>query len=427
MNISDAFYQTMRYQMREVAECARQAAASLSRARPDAKNYFLKKLASLLMSCKNDILAENLKDVEAAKTSGMDAPRLDRLTLTPAIIEEMCAGCMHIAALPDPVGATETQWQRPNGILVGKMRIPLGVIAMIYEARPNVTIDAAALCIKAGNAVILRGGKEAVNSNIILAGLLQKALHAAELPIYAAQLVTIPNHEAVTALCKMDELIDVIIPRGGENLIKAVCEAATVPVLKHYMGVCHCYVDKEANMEEACAIIDNSKLQRPGVCNALECLLVHKDIAGDFLPLLSQKLMSKKIEFRACPQSLPLLSPKALPISPGDLGCEFHAPVLAVVVVDSMDAAINHIAKYSSNHTDVICTENYNNAMRFLREVDSSMVGVNVSTRFNDGGQLGLGAEIGISTSKLHAYGPMGVKELTTTKFVVLGNGQIRR
>ena len=314
----------------------------------------------------------------------------------------------------------------PNGLLVGKMRVPLGVIAMIYEARPNVTIDAAILCLKAGNAVILRGGSEAIQSNTALAQILQEALTKAGLPPDAAQLVTSTDHAAVTALCKLDRYIDVMIPRGGENLVRAVTEAATMPVLKHFKGVCHVFVDASADLDAAEEIVFNGKVQRPGVCNALECLLVHKDVAAAFLPRIARRLGGAGVEFRACAQSLPLLGPTAVPQREEDLGQEFHALVLAVRVVDSLDAALDHIARYGSQHTEVICTNDHAHAMRFVREADASMVGVNASTRFNDGGQLGLGAEIGISTSKLHAYGPMGVQELTTTKFMVLGQGQVR-
>ena len=414
-------------EMERLAARARDAARAMSRTTAEAKTRALTGLADLLAAREEDVLAANRKDLDAARAAGLDAPRLDRLTLTPAVMAEMRAACLHVARLPDPVGATESQWQRPNGLLVGRMRVPLGVIAMIYEARPNVTIDAAILCIKAGNAVILRGGSEALHSNTALAGLLQEALADAGLPPQAAQLVGITDHEAVTALCKLDQYIDVIIPRGGEGLVRAVTEAATMPVLKHFKGVCHAFIDADADLDQALDIVFNAKVQRPGVCNALECLLVHRDAAARFLPLAAAKLGEAGVEFRACPASLPLLGPNAVPQRPEDLGQEFHALVLAVRVVDDLDAALDHIARYGSNHTEIICTRDYGRAMRFLREADASMVAVNASSRFNDGGQLGLGAEIGISTSKLHAYGPMGVQELTTTKFVVLGQGQVRQ
>ena len=410
---------------------AKNAARAMTRATPDSKNRALLGLADLLREREPDILAANARDVEAARSAGQDSARLDRLTLTPAIMEEMRAACAHVANLPDPVGATESQWQRPNGLLVGKMRIPLGVIAMIYEARPNVTIDAAILCIKAGNAVILRGGSEALHSNTALAQALQDAMVQAGLPAEAAQLVAVPGHEAVNALCKLDQYIDVIIPRGGEGLVRAVTEAATMPVLKHFKGVCHAYIEPDADLEKALDIVFNGKVQRPGVCNALECLLVHRDVAREFLPKVAEKLGAAGVEFRADATALPLMGKapagSVVPQKPEDLGQEFHNLILAVRVVKDMDEALDHIARYGSNHTEIICTNDHAKAMRFLREADASMVAVNASSRFNDGGQLGLGAEIGISTSKLHAYGAMGVEELTTTKFVVLGQGQVRQ
>lgn len=410
---------------------AKNAARAMTRATPESKNRALLGLTELLRQREADILAANARDVEAARAAGQDSARLDRLTLTPAIMEEMRAACAHVANLPDPVGATESQWQRPNGLLVGKMRIPLGVIAIIYEARPNVTIDAAILCIKAGNAVILRGGSEALHSNTALAQALQDAMAQAGLPAEAAQLVTVPGHEAVNALCKLDQYIDVIIPRGGEGLVRAVTEAATMPVLKHFKGVCHAYIEPDADLEKALDIVFNGKVQRPGVCNALECLLVHKDVAARFLPIVAEKLGAAGVEFRADATALPLMDKApagcVVPQKPEDLGQEFHNLTLAVRVVADMDEALDHIARYGSNHTEIICTNDYAKAMRFLREADASMVAVNASSRFNDGGQLGLGAEIGISTSKLHAYGAMGVEELTTTKFVVLGQGQVRQ
>ncbi len=412
--------------LRDTGIRAKMAARQLTRASAATKVEVLHNLATLLDERRADILKANAKDRESAVAQNMDSARLDRLTMTPAIIDDMIAACHQVADLPDPVGAMIKQWQQPNGILVGRMRVPLGVIAMIYEARPNVTIDAAILCIKAGNAVILRGGSEAFHSNAALAELLHKALRSARLPQEVAQLLPMTEREAVSILCKLHEYIDVMIPRGGESLVRTVSEAATMPVLKHFMGVCHAYVDDTVDLTAACNIILNAKAQRPGVCNALECLLVHKDVADTFLPMIVRALAPAKVELRACPRSLSLLGEHAVPQQASDLGQEFHALVLAVCVVDTMDDALNHIARYGSNHTEIICSNNYTNTMRFMREVDASMIGVNVSTRFNDGGQLGLGAEIGISTTKLHSYGPMGVEELTTTKFVVLGNGQVR-
>ena len=414
-------------QMEQMGQRAKKAARVLSAAAPAAKTQALRALAALLIERQPDILKANALDVDAAKDANMDAPRLDRLTLTPRIMADMANACLHVAEMADEVGVIEQQWQRPNGLMIGKMRIPLGVIAMIFESRPNVTIDAAILCLKAGDAVILRGGSEAIHSNLALAGLLHEALRSAGLPEDAAQVVETTDRAAVAALCKLDKYVDVMIPRGGESLVRAVCEAATMPVLKHYMGVCHLYIDEGADLGMALRLAHNGKVQRPGVCNALECLLVHEKEAAAFLPMLAGKLGADGVEFRADARSLPLLSgAKAVPARPGDFGQEFHDLILAVRVVDSLDDALDHIASYGSNHTEVICTNNHANATRFLREADASLTAVNASTRFNDGGQLGLGAEIGICTSKLHSYGAMGVRELTTTKFVALGTGQIR-
>ena len=412
--------------MRETAEKARAASRVLAVAEPSRKNDFLDRLARSLLDRKAELFEANEIDLARAREGGLDAPRLDRLTLTDKIVAEMSRACREVADMPDPIGALEGQWRMPNGMLVGKARVPLGVVAMIYEARPNVTIDASILCAKAGDAVILRGGSEALNSNLALISLLRSALREAGLPEDAAQLVAVPSRETVAALCRLDGLVDLVIPRGGEGLARAVKEAATVPVLMHYKGVCHAYIDRDADFKKALDIVENGKTQRPGVCNALECLLVNAEIAGRFLPLLAGRLKGSGVVFKADPEALPLLGERARPLEPGDLGREFHDLILAVKVVPDLDAALAHIDRYGSRHTDVVCTENYAVAMRFVREADASMVGVNVSTRFNDGGQLGLGAEIGISTSKLHAYGPMGVRELTTTKFVVLGDGQIR-
>ena len=417
---------TLAHEMSRIGARAKEASRQMAKASPGAKALFLHRLAALLEQEQESLLAANARDLDAADARGIDAPRRDRLRLTPAVIAEMARACRHVADLDDPVGATEAQWQRPNGLLVGRMRVPLGVVAMIYEARPNVTIDAAILCLKAGNAVILRGGSEALQSNMALAALLSRALDEAQLPADAAQLVTSTDHGAVTELCRLDQFIDVMIPRGGESLVRAVQEAATMPVLKHYKGVCHAFVEESADLDQALDIIFNAKVQRPGVCNALECLLVQASVAGDFLPRVAERLGAAGVRFQACPRALPLLGAAARPATDEDWGMEYHALILAVRVVDDMDAALDHIARYGSNHTEIICTRSHPLAMRFLREADASMVAVNASTRFNDGGQLGLGAEICISTSKLHAYGPMGVRELTSTKFVVMGQGQVR-
>ncbi len=413
-------------QMRDMAEKAKQAGREMTGVGGEDKAKALLRLAELLEAEPPDVRAANAKDLENAEKAGMDAPRMDRLRLTPAVMAAMAKACREVAAMSDPVGEIESMLQRPNGLMVGRMRIPMGVICMIYESRPNVTIDAAILCLKAGNAVILKGGSEAIHSNTALAAVLRQALSETGLPADAVQLVESTDRASVAALCKLDEFIDVIIPRGGEGLIRAVADMATMPVLKHYKGVCHAYVDAEADTDEALDIVHNAKVQRPGVCNALECLLVHKDTAEAFLPGVAEKLGADGVSFRACGRSLPLLGDAARPAADEDWGCEFHDLILAVKIVDDMREALDHIAAHSSNHTDIILTTNYGRAMEFTRLCDASMVGVNCSSRFNDGGELGLGAEIGISTSKLHAYGPMGVTELTSSKFVVFGKGQIR-
>lgn len=410
--------------MRRLAQAAKAAGREMSQASGLVKNRALAILAELLVTRQEAVLAANARDLEAAQAAGMDAPRQDRLTLTPRTIADMAQACRQVAAQDDPVGAIESMWQRPSGIMVGRMRIPLGVICMIYESRPNVTIDAAILCLKAGNAIILRGGSEAFHSNAALAGLLAEALAGAGLPAAAAQVVPTTDRAAVSALLRMDDLVDVVIPRGGEGLIRAVVEQATMPVLKHFKGVCHCYVDATVDQTQALDIVFNGKCQRPGVCNALEALLVHQDVAAGFLPRVAARL--ENVEFRACPRSLPLLGGRAVAAQESDWGYEFHDLIMAVKTVASMDEALEHIAAYGSGHTEVICTTDHGRAMSFLRAADASMVAVNASSRFNDGGELGLGAEIGISTSKLHAYGPMGVRELTASKFVVLGAGQVR-
>ncbi|WP_243364117.1 glutamate-5-semialdehyde dehydrogenase [Fundidesulfovibrio terrae] len=413
-------------QMAALARQAKDASRLMAKAPGAAKDKALAILAGLLESRADFIAEANAKDIAQAQSAGMDSAKLDRLRLTPKVLASMAKACLDVAAMDDPVGAIETMWQRPNGLMVGKMRIPLGVVCMIYESRPNVTVDSAILCLKAGNAVVLRGGSEAFHSNMALAGLLSQALEEAGLPGGAVRLVDTTDRAAVPALCKLDEFIDVMIPRGGEGLIRSVVEAATMPVLKHYKGVCHLFVDEDADLANAVTVADNGKCQRPGVCNALECLLVHEKAAKAFLPMVASALGGKGVEFRACPASLPLLGPTAKPATDADWGYEFLDYVLAVRVVSGMDQALEHIAAYGSNHTECILTSNHGRAMRFLREADASMVGINCSTRFNDGGELGLGAEIGISTSKLHAYGPMGLKELTSLKFVAFGQGQVR-
>ncbi len=418
--------ETVSQLMERIGRQAKDAARALAAASPQAKNNALRAIAELLEARADIIQAANAKDLAAADERGLDGPRRDRLKLTPGILAEMAQACRDVAAMPDPIGAIESMQRRPNGLQVGRMRIPLGVIAMIYESRPNVYVDSGILCLKAGNAVILRGGSEAIHSNLALAAIVSEALESAGLPPHAVQPVPTTDREAVQAMLQLDDFIDVIIPRGGEALIRAVAEGARMPVLKHYKGVCHAYVDAAAALDEALDIVDNSKCQRVSVCNALEGLVVHKDVAATFLPMVAERLRPSGVVFHACPRSLPHLGDKAVPAKDQDYGHEFLDYAMTVKTVDSMDDALDYIARHGSNHTEVICTQDYARALRFLREADASMVGVNCSIRFNDGGQLGLGAEIGISTSKLHSYGPMGVTELTTTKFVVLGEGQIR-
>ena len=412
--------------MRELAASARTASRKLATATGLQRDAALTVLAGLLEESRPEIFAANQKDLDAARAAGLDDARIDRLRITDGGIDSMAGACRHVAALSDPVGEVDGMIKRPNGLLVGRMRIPLGVIAIIYESRPNVTIDAAILCLKAGNAVILRGGSEAHHSNQVLGGLLRQALDRAGLPEGCVQMVPTTDREAVRHLLALDEFIDVVIPRGGEGLIRAVVRDATMPVLKHYKGVCHIYVHADADQEQALAIIENAKVQRPGVCNALECLLVHKAAAQDFLPRLAARLAPQGVEFRACPRSLPLLGDTARSAAADDYGREFLSLTLAVRVVDTQAEAEEHIAAHGSGHSEAILTRTHDRAMRFLRTVDASCVLINASTRFNDGGELGLGAEIGISTSKIHSYGPMGVKELTSLKFIVFGEGQVR-
>jgi glutamate-5-semialdehyde dehydrogenase len=350
---------------------------------------------------------------------------LDRLAVGEATLAGMARGLAEVAALPDPVGSLGPARVRPNGLQVSRMRIPLGVIGIIYESRPNVTVDAAALCLKAGNAVILRGGSEALHSNRALAAVIGAALAEAGLPEAAVQVVPTSDRAAVTALLAQEEHVDLIIPRGGEDLIRFVVANSRIPVLKHYKGVCHVYVDEGADLAMAEEIAFNAKVQRPGVCNAMETLLVHRAEAGRFLPAAARRLSAAGVELRGCPEARGIL-PGIAPATEEDWPAEYLDLVLAVKVVAGMDEAIAHIAAYGSNHTEAIVTRDYDRARRFVSAVDSSVVLVNASTRFNDGGELGLGAEIGISTSKLHAFGPMGLEELTTTKFVVFGSGQVR-
>jgi len=408
-----------------LAVAARKAARDVASLSTTSKNNVLLRMAEALQEQQKYIQVENEKDLAAGREKGLSAAMLDRLALSDEIIESMIAGLQEVVALPDPVGEIDEMIKRPNGILVGRMRIPLGVIGMIYESRPNVTVDAAALCLKAGNAILLRGGSEAIHSNLALAKVLQDSLASENINPAAIQVVPTTDREAVNVLLSLEEYIDLIIPRGGEGLIRFVAEKSRIPVLKHYKGVCHVFVDADADLDMAVNIVMNGKCQRPGVCNALETLLVHKDISSAFLPLVAARLVEAGVELRGCSRTKEIL-PDIKNAVEEDWPAEFLDLILAVKVVDDLDAAMDHIVKYGSQHTEVIVTRNYANGQRFIKEVDASAVMINASTRFSDGGQFGLGAEIGISTTKLHAYGPMGLKELTTRKFIVYGDGQVR-
>ncbi len=404
---------------------ARAATRALANCNPGEKDAALRRVAEELVARSAEIIAENQKDMAHGQEAGLSSALLDRLRLDEKRIAGMAEGVLQVVALPDPVGRIDGMTRRPNGLLVGRMRVPIGVIGMIYEARPNVTVDAAALCIKAGDAIILRGGREALASNLALTRIVQGALGAAGLPEAAAQSIPDPDREYVRRLITAEGRVDAIIPRGGHELIAAIVEHARVPVIKHYQGICHVYVDKAADLDMAERIVFNAKVQRPGVCNAMETLLVHRDLAGAFLPRMLQKLSDAKVEIRGCPETCRLYPP-AKPAQAGDFGHEFLDLILAVKVVDDYDAAREHIHHFGSGHTEAIVTGDHATAQRFLREIDSSSVMVNASTRFADGFEYGLGAEIGISTDRLHARGPMGVEELTTQKWVVYGEGQVR-
>ena len=408
-----------------MAKAARTAATQMAKCASKQKNAVLLGIAGEIEKNASRIKEANQKDLARAKEMGLSNAMIDRLSVSDATISAMAKGLREVAGLNDPVGATSRAWLRPNGLEVTRMRIPLGVIGIIYESRPNVTIDAAGLCLKAGNAVILRGGSEALYSNQALADIIGQILSDCGLPETAVQIIPVRDRKAVNILLNQEEFIDLIIPRGGEGLIRFVVKHSTIPVLKHYKGVCHVYVDEGADFNMAEEICFNSKVQRPGVCNSMETMLVHRSIAKEFLPQMAKRLTSAGVEIRGCPETCQIL-PDVLKAEQADWPEEYLDLVLAVRVVEDMDQAISHISKYGSQHTESIVTRDYKRAKRFVRETDSSVVLVNASTRFNDGGEIGLGAEIGISTSKLHAFGPMGVEELTTTKFVVFGDGQIR-
>lgn len=404
---------------------AKAAARQLAQISTADKNRTLSLMADQIEARRSFLIAENGKDLKAAKTAGVSSAVLDRIALDTGRIKGMAKGLRDVVALPDPVREVVKMWRRPNGLQVGRMRIPLGVIGIIYEARPNVTGDAAALCLKSGNAVLLRGGSEAHHSNQAIGAILREACAETPVPQDAVQMVEVKDHAFVNELLQLESYIDLIIPRGGEDLIRAVVANSKIPVIKHYKGVCHVYVDVDASLETAKRICFNAKVQRPAVCNAMETLLVHEAIAPKFLPPMIAEYQAAGVEIRGCEKTR-ALAPGVKPAAESDWTEEYLDLILAVRIVKDMDEAIEHIERYGSEHTESIVTTNYQRSREFIDRVNSSAVMVNASTRFNDGGELGLGAEIGISTSKIHAFGPMGLEELTTTKFIVFGDGQIR-
>ncbi len=409
----------------KIAQVAKGAASSAAHLTTEKKNEILANLEKLLYERQDFLYEENAKDIRKAESEQMPASLIERLRVNRKIIDEMAAGLRDVAQLPDPVGEITKMWRRPNGLMVGRMRIPIGVIAIIYESRPNVTVDAFALCLKSGNVVILKGGKEALNSNRALFGLISEALSASGVSPDVAQLIETSDREFLYELLKLNDYIDLVIPRGGEALIRSVAEQSRIPVLKHYKGVCSIFVDEHADEEMARRVCLNAKAQKPATCNAMETLLVHEAIAGRFLPGMVELLKAHGVAVRGC-ERVGKIVPDVERATERDWYEEYLDLTLAIRVVDGLDAAIDHIRTYGSEHTDAIITRDYENAWRFLKEVNSSLVLVNASTRLNDGFQLGLGAEMGISTTKLHAFGPMGLEELTVTKFIAFGEGQER-
>lgn len=410
--------------MTQVGREARAASRALAAASTGVKNEALQAMARELDAARDTLAAENAKDLAAGEANGLDAALLDRLALKPATIDGMIEGLRQVAALPDPCGEITDMSYRPSGIQVGKMRVPLGVVGIIYESRPNVTIDAASLCLKSGNAAILRGGSEAIHSNRAIAECISRGLRAAGLPEACVQVVQTTDRAAVGALITMPEFVDVIVPRGGKGLIERISREASVPVIKHLDGICHVYIDAKADLDKAFAIALNAKTHRYGVCNAMETLLVDAAVAGAILPRLADAYSAEGVELRGCEKTRAIIA--ANPASEEDWATEYLAPVLAIKVVESLDEAMDHIARFSSQHTESIVTEDYSRGRRFITEVDSSSVMINASTRFADGFEYGLGAEIGISTDKIHARGPVGLEGLTSQKWIVFGDGQIR-
>jgi len=412
--------------IREIAANARRASRTLMSLSSIRKEQALRHMAASLRENASFLKAENRKDLDAALGTGLSSAMIDRLTLSDKVIEGMAKGLEEIAGLPDPVGRISGMTRRPNGLMVGKMSIPLGVVSIIYESRPNVTADAAGLCLKSGNAVILRGGSEAFNSNRAIVKTLKKSLESLSIDPDVIGFIPVTDHQAVLEMLRLEEYIDLVIPRGGEGLIRTVVENSLIPVLKHYKGVCHIFVDRDADKEKAYAVCINAKVQRPGVCNAMETLLVDEPIARDFLPEMARLFREHGVELRGCEKCRAIVADMK-EATQEDWYAEFLDLILAVKIVDDLHEAIDHIEQYGSNHTEAILTENYTRAFEFLRQVDSSTVIINASTRFSDGGEFGLGAEVGISTSKIHAYGPMGIEDLTIGKFVCFGDGQIRQ
>lgn len=416
---------TISEQITSIAQRARDASTIMAKLSTNQKNTMLHAMADLLEAESAFIITANAHDLDSGKEKGLSEAMLDRLMLNKDRIAGIAASLREVAALPDPVGEITSMNKRPSGIQVGRMRIPLGVIGIVYEARPNVTADAAALCLKAGNAVILRGGSEAIHSNKALADILHRAMRSSGIPTEALALVPMTDREGVLAMLQQEESIDLIIPRGGESLIRFVVQHSRIPVIKHYKGVCHAFIDASADAAMATEIIVNGKTQRPGVCNALETVLIHRDVAETVVPILANALLQRGVELRGDEEFCQFVS-TAKQAKDEDWDAEYLALILSCKIVGSIDEAIGHIERHGSLHSEVIITNDYTNAQRFIREVNSSCVLVNASTRFNDGGQLGLGAEIGISTTKLHSFGPMGLEDLTTRKYIVFGEGQVR-
>ncbi len=412
--------------MNRLGRAAREASRVLARVSTAQKNRALQAAAAALDAARDELVSANERDLAGGRANGLDAAMLDRLALTPKVIDGMIEGLRQVATLPDPIGEIRDMRYMPSGIQVGKMRVPLGVVGIIYESRPNVTIDAASLCMKSGNATILRGGSEAIHSNQAIARCIQLGLAEAGLPAAAVQVVETTDRAAVGALISMPEYVDVIVPRGGKGLIERISRDARVPVIKHLDGICHVYIDVAADVDKAVRVADNAKTQRFAPCNTMETLLVHQGIADRVLPPLAAIYREKGVELRGCARTKALLGGDVLEASEEDWSTEYNAPILSIRIVDSLDAAIEHINRYGSQHTDAIVTENFTDARRFLTEVDSASVMVNASTRFADGFEYGLGAEIGISTDKLHARGPVGLEGLTSEKYVVFGDGHVR-